>query len=163
MKPPKHLKTGELCFGLEDDTLTTDGVGSCVVICMWDPIRRVGAMAHLFKEVGDAFEPLCQRSAGACPERAVPYLLTRLMSTGTLSRDVTVRLVGAGNMFTGIAEGSAMDVGQGILRHTLVAIDRAGLTLSSKSVGGLFGRSVQFFVKTGRIQIVLTNGEKAEI
>jgi chemotaxis protein CheD len=158
MKPPKHLRTGELCVGLAGDTLTTDGIGSCVVICMWDRIRKIGSMAHMFLAKDERVGLARVGPEGASPDRAVPCLLHLMLGLGATQRKISVRLVGAGNMFSGVADGSPVDVGRSILSSTLQALVNAGLTVSSQSVGGRFGRSVKFSVGSGLIQIELTNG-----
>ena len=133
-----------------------------MVICMWDPIQKLGAMAHMFqscREMIDASHSRSERMEGASPDSAVPYLLLRMLGLGALQKNIRVRLVGAGNMFSGVADGSALDVGKGILTCTLLAINQAGLTLNSQSVGGKFGRSVSFSVSSGLIRVGLTNGD----
>ena len=159
MTRSRHLKTGELAIGFEGDVLLTGGVGSCVVVCMWDPVKRIGAMAHTFSECRES-GPIAESSAGSSPDSAVPHLVQIMVNFGTKRQNIQSRLVGAGNMFTGVEDGSAMDVGRRILGNALVALKHARLTLISQSVGGCFGRSVAFSIRTGLISVTLTNGDR---
>ena len=155
----KELKTGELCIGFETDTLITSGVGSCVVLCMWDPTLKIGAMAHMFQSSREVIDSTQLNSDGASPDTAIPYLLQRMIGLRVKQNDIQTRLIGAGNMFATVEDGSSGDVGKGILSSTMLALTRAGLTLRSQSVGGSLGRSVRFSVNSGLIQVRLTNGE----
>jgi len=159
MKSSKHLKTGELGIGFESDTFTTNGIGSCVVLCMWDPILKIGAMAHMFQPSREMIDSARAQSEGASPDTAIPFLLCLMLRLGVDQDNILVRLVGAGNMFDGVKDGSALDVGKGILTSTLIELCNSGLTLKSQSVGGRLGRRVEFTISSGLIQVGLTNGE----
>jgi chemotaxis protein CheD len=156
----KHLKTGEAGIGFEKDTLTTGGVGSCVVMCLWDPNLKLGAMAHMFQANKEMLDPNELRSAGASPDTAVPYLLNRMLGMGAKLKDVQVRLIGAGNMFGGIEDGFVANIGKNILDSVTNEVIKSGLAVKSQSVGGRLGRSVSFSVSSGVIEIGLTNGEQ---
>ena len=82
-----------------------------------------------------------------------------MIGLGVQQSNILIKLVGAGNMFTGIEDGSVIDVGRGILTSTLLALTKVGLIPHSQTVGGKLGRSVKFSVSSGLIQVGLTNGE----
>ncbi|MBF0366965.1 MAG: chemotaxis protein CheD [Oligoflexia bacterium] len=156
----KQLNTGDAGLGCDQDILSTDGVGSCVVLCLWDPIRKIGAMAHMSQASTDKGGAMRPFSFGSCPELAIPFLLKRMLARGSLACDICVRIVGGGNMFYEIKEGSLMDIGTHIVHATLETLNQEGLHLTSSALGGKFGRSVQFSVDSGLIEITATNGEK---
>jgi chemotaxis protein CheD len=82
-----------------------------------------------------------------------------MLKLGVKQSNLEIRLIGAGNMFLNVVEGSPMDVGKIILHSTMDALYLAGLPLKSQSVGGNFGRSVTFSISSGLINVNLTNGD----
>jgi chemotaxis protein CheD len=157
----KHLNTGDACIGSDADVLTTGGVGSCVVLCLWDEKMRIGGMAHML--LGSS-KDLCTRDGlptlGCAPDIALHFLLRSLLAKGTRKENLIIRLVGGGNMFGGLQMGPHGDIGFNIVQKTTEVIEAAGLRVASQRVGGFFGRSVQFDIKTGIIDVVQTNGNR---
>lgn len=159
MTNSKHLNTGDICIGFEEDVLTTDGIGSCVVICLWDPIQKIGGMAHMFQPNIELIGSMRTTSKGGSPDSAVPFLFHRMLELGARHIDIRASLIGAGNMFAGIQEGSSLDIGKGILSSTVLQLRHVGLSVRSQSVGGRLGRSVKFSVDSGEVFVGFTNGE----
>ncbi|MBF0208762.1 MAG: chemotaxis protein CheD [Oligoflexia bacterium] len=159
LKMLKHLNTGDSCIGFEHDILITGGIGSCVVVCLWDSIKKIGAMAHMFQVCEELIDSTKVKTYGSSPDTAIPYLLKRMLFLGSKIEDIQVRLVGGGNMFSNVEKGTVMDIGTQILASTMLVLKQVDLSLLSQSVGGRFGREVEFHVDTGLIEISNTNGD----
>lgn len=154
-----EVKTGEFRVARGNSRLLTRGVGSCVVVCVWDQTRTMGGMAHI-PMPGPADPPAeALRSPGLFADTALPGLIRLMEREGALRLDLAVRLTGAGNMFAG-GQGAFMNaIPRDLLHAAIQAIQAQGLHVAAQSVGGSFGRSVSFNVRDGLITINLTNGE----
>lgn len=158
-----EVRTGDFRFAQGGGLLLTRGVGSCVVACLWDATSRIGGMAHI--PLGDSRLSTSEETGrpGLFADTALPCLLGLMLARGARRERVTVRLVGAGNMFEGRDEGFMGEVTQGILDGVDAAIESLGLIVRDRSLGGMHGRSVFFDVGTGRIEVRLTNGERVSL
>jgi len=152
----KRLNTGEAAVGNFEEILFTGGIGSCVVICLWDPITLIGGMAHMpLPDSKDSFSR-DWFSFGIAPDVAFPYLLEKMYARGAKSGQISLRMVGGGNMFSNIPH--FQDVGQTILASTSRLALQLRLPVLKGCTGGKFGKSAEFNVQTGKICVQHTNG-----
>ncbi len=157
----KRLNTGDAAVGDSDIILYTGGIGSCVVICLWDPYLKIGGMAHMPLSHSTQSVSRESFSFGIAPDVAFPYLLQKMKTIGSQHEHLTLRLVGGGNMFSEIK--SFTDIGKEILATTRsMAIDLK-LPLQKSCTGGKFGKSAEFNIYTGDIYVCHTNGDVDEI
>lgn len=152
----KRLNTGDVAIGGEEDILYTGGIGSCVVICLWDSCLRIGGMAHM--PLPNSKDSLSREwfSIGIAPDLALPYLVEKLKQKGSVEDQLTLRLVGGGNMFSEITNFN--DVGGSILKATNELSTSMGLLTLKSCTGGKFGKSAEFNINTGIIKVNHTNG-----
>lgn len=154
------LKTGELGTGGELDVLTTLGVGSCVVACLWDPTTRIGGMAHMLyphQGLGPHNPIVCP---GFSPDTALPHLLQLMELRGAARVRTHARLAGAGNMFEHVESGFVAGIGLAILQNTMRVLETLGVVVLAQSVGGSLGRSVSLRPASGKMEVTLTDGTR---
>ena len=155
-----EVKTGEFRVARGDSRLLTRGVGSCVVVCVWDHARTMGGMAHIPMPSSAAGTPdEALRAPGLFADTALPELIRLMEREGVCRQNLSVRLIGAGNMFAG-GQGDFMNaIPRNLLHGATQVVQALGLHVAAQSVGGTFGRSVSFNVRSGLININLTNGD----
>jgi len=78
---PVWVAAGEIAVSAEPGVeLVAAGLGSCVAVCLWDPMRRGAGMAHVqLPEIRWQHEAHLLRRPYAAAERAVPMLVQRLL------------------------------------------------------------------------------------
>lgn len=159
----QHLRTGEYGIARSGEVLFTSGVGSCVVVCLWDSFLKIGAMAHLLLPKDDSNDCGLDRKSGLSPDTTIPILIRKMATIGTDVNQITARLVGAGNMFPESHEGFISNIGNHILANTKQILASENIPVSAMLVGGKFGRQVHFMVSTGIIEVTSVNGDKSVI
>ncbi len=175
-KPPdregrviKTVRTAELAWGDRGEILATAGIGSCVVVCLWNQAGQIGALAHMMlphsTDYGDAGEGsrIHSKALGIAPDLAIPYLvdlMKRITPQGTLS----ARLVGGGNMFQFTTGGGILeDTPKKIIENTRSALRDYAIPVVADCLGGPFGRRVDFDLTTGIVFIEDSSGALARI
>jgi chemotaxis protein CheD len=154
-----QLRTGELGYGIEDTILSTSGIGSCVVVCLWDRHCRIGAMAHIPYPRDESEGRDLLRNPGLSPDRAIPEMMRQLQKRGCLPTSLDAVLVGAGNMFESLDQsGSMQQLVQSILDNTLHALQQYQLVIRGQAIGGRYGRSVRFEVRNGQLTVTSVDG-----
>ena len=122
----KRLNTGDAAIGEEEHILFTGGIGSCVVICLWDQEMMIGGMAHMpHAKSEDSY--WSKTAFGIAPDVAIPYLIEKMVNKGARLERMCIRLIGGGNMFPDINSSFMQDVGQNIIIATLKISNIRGL------------------------------------
>ncbi len=131
-------------------------VGSCVAICLYDPIHRCGGLAHIMlpHSAKGLQEPLPSKFA----DTAVPALAQAIRClSGTHSR-LTAKIAGGANMFANTCSNN-LDIGAKNVRATKNALIEHKIRLIGEDVGGIHGRRVTFNVVSGSILVKIHTGE----
>jgi hypothetical protein len=98
--PPRAaaIPVGLAAIGVSSDAecqLVAHGVGSCVIVCAWDPVSRIAGMAHVVQPQSPAAAPA---DTARYADRAVPALLARMRAAGADPTHLLVKLVGGASV-----------------------------------------------------------------
>lgn len=119
-------------------------LGSCVAVCLYDTIQKVGGMNHYMLPVWKG-EGLATAKYGNI---AIDKLMEKMESLGSSRRNLVAKIFGgaeqlAGNSFFGIGK-----------RNILLAEEHLSdlkIPILSSSVGGQTGRKIVFNSSTGLV------------
>jgi len=130
------------------ETLTASGVGSCLVITLYDPVHRIGGLAH-------AMLPPASRPSGRnghdtkYTDAAIDDMLKRLSARGADTRRLEAKLVGGANMFPDLKS----DIGEANVASAKEKLASENIRLAAESVGGAIGQSVEFCSVSGIVTV----------
>jgi chemotaxis protein CheD len=130
-------------------------VGSCVAICVHDPVHRCGGLAHVMlpNSVNGENEPFPSKFANT----AVPALMNGINKiTGKQSR-LSAKIAGGANMFSNLGP-NHLDIGAKNVKAVKNALEVYRIRLTGEDVGGLHGRRVSFNVSSGETFVRTFNG-----
>ena len=133
-----EVHIGHVAVSEDSERLIASGVGSCVVVTLYDPKRRIGAMAH-------AMLPSVLRARRDGPDTrhvdtAIDAMLKELLARGARKEDLEAKIAGGANMFIDFES----DIGQKNVAGAKAKLEAEGIRLIGESVGGSIGRSVEF-------------------
>jgi chemotaxis protein CheD len=134
-------------------TLITN-VGSCVAICIHDPINKCGGLAHIMLPSSS----ICRKEVlhSKYADTAVPAITKAMQKSGKCSFGLTAKIAGGANMFPNL-KSNTMNIGMKNVEAVKEALTEHGIKLLSEDVTGSYGRKVSFNVATG--EVVVRNGE----
>jgi chemotaxis protein CheD len=124
------------------------GVGSCVIVCAWDPATRVGGVAHVVVPGASTRAGGNTRHA----EDAVEALVAGLRAAGAAPSRMVVKIAGGARMF-GAGSGSLDAIGERNIASVGEALAARGLAVAARDVGGRCGRTVTFDPGTGELAV----------
>jgi chemotaxis protein CheD len=145
------VRLADLQIGTEGDVLVTVGLGSCVAIVLYDPVARIGGMAHVL--LPSPALTRHDRNPARTPQTAVPRLLELIGERGGSPRRLTARLVGGASMFASLAPPGTVQMGDRNVVASREALSASGIPLTGESVGGDYGRSVRLMVADGTLEV----------
>jgi chemotaxis protein CheD len=153
------IKMGEGAVTHSPHLISSTGIGSCVVVTIYDPRSKKGGMAHIMLPGSNGLNGT--DSPYKYTDTAIVCLLKKLLSMGSAQQDIVAKMVGGAQMFL-----CSNDTGPGIGKQNISSVRRIlgqeQIPLSGEEVGGNCGRNVDFYLDSGRV-IVKTTGEKMDV
>jgi chemotaxis protein CheD len=148
----------------EEDVLVAYSLGSCVGLALWDPVTKIGGMAHVVLPSSSgtmmgAVVP--QRAAvatadGTAPgkhaDTAVPWLVQLLLEAGCQTSRLKSWIAGGAHVLKGLSRPSG-DIGQSNVKAVLEAAGKMGLRAPASDVGEDYGRTMRLYVSSGRATV----------
>jgi chemotaxis protein CheD len=151
---------GDRRVGQGKGTLSITGLGSCVAIVLYDEASHVGGLAHvLLPDPSFSNRDRCWLFV----TEAVPALLDELEEAGAERSRLTARLVGGAAMFQDTSPQDRPNIGRRNVSAARKILARIGIPIVAEDVGGEFGRSIDFDLSNGRIQISSQGKNRVEI
>lgn len=134
---------------LYTDIIPTEVVtilGSCVAVCLWDPMKQVGGINHFML-------PMWNGQGLASPRYgniAIEKLIRKMEGNGSNRRDLKAKIFGGAEV---INVGSAQfHIGKRNIEIAQEILNQEGIPIISRSVGGNLGRKILYYTETGEVR-----------
>lgn len=144
-KEANHFLYPGMLFARNGNCVITTVLGSCVSICLWDPVLRVGGMNHYMLPLWNG-EGLPSPKYGNV---AIPMLIEKMLSIGSKKEDMVAKYFGGGNVLENSIQ--ILNIGE---RNIVLAGDilkGEKITVIGRDVGGTTGRKVVFHTSSGDV------------
>jgi chemotaxis protein CheD len=144
-----EVGTADFKIAFAGQILETRGIGSCVVVCLYDRTKKIGALAHIMLAhcTDERLNPL------RFVDTALPLVIRKLAGMGTNTANLNAHLIGGASMFASIED--YLKLGDENIKAAQLLLTDMNITIKSKEVGGKIGRSVKFFLDSGEIQVTI--------
>ena len=144
------VEMGKMEVASSPDRLVTSGIGSCIVITLYDPVRKRGALAHTM--LPRIEESRMNTNPFKFTDYAVEEMVRRMRASGSRVGDLEAKIVGGADMFPSIGH-SSMSVGEENVLAAKERLRKEGVGLAGEVVGGSVGRSVVFDTASGIVTV----------
>lgn len=145
----------ELKTAFNPDSLITLGLGSCVGVCVFDPRIRLGGLAHVM--LPDSTQVRDVTNPGKFADTAVALLIREMEKEGAWRERLIVKIVGGAQMFSISGQDERLSIGLRNVAAVETALQKEGLSISARSVGGHLGKTVTLETETGQVKIRTIN------
>ncbi|MEM6386756.1 MAG: chemotaxis protein CheD [Pseudomonadota bacterium] len=134
-----YISQGQHAVGKDPDLEVSTILGSCISICLWDPVARVGGMNHLLlPAVKQENEKL---SAGALD---MDLLINEMMPLGAERPRLRAKIFGGSSMLNG-----RTDIGKRNAEFARSYLANEGIPCDAEDVGGTKARRLKYWPATG--------------
>jgi chemotaxis protein CheD len=140
-----YISQGQQAVGRDEDMVVSTILGSCISICLWDPVAGVGGMNHLL--LPDLKRDDATLSAGALD---MDLLINKMMPLGAERPRLRAKLFGGSSMLSGRTDIGARNAAFG--RNYLA---NEGIPCDAENVGGTKARRLKFWPATGAVKMLL--------
>ena len=139
--------------------IVTYALGSCIALCLYDPVRKTAGMIHYMLPMSKASPEKAKTKPAMFADTGIALLFEQMFALGCRKEDLVVKAAGGGSVKGG------EDMFQiGKRNYTLLRklLWKNGLMIAAEDVGGSKSRTVRLFVGDGRV-VVSSQGEEAEL
>lgn len=151
---------GEIETAKADDNLIALGIGSCLVITLYDSKQKIGALAHTMLPARrmsfEAHNPNHERRTTndespdtRYADTAIDEMLKRMEAQGAKRENLEAKIIGGANMFSAFVS----DIGENNISYARKKLKKAGIPIVGECVGGSQGRSVEFSAASGIVTV----------
>jgi chemotaxis protein CheD len=136
-----YLHAGHLVIASRPTAITTV-LGSCVAVCLHDPISKIGGMNHFLLPLH-----VDRDHSPRFGTVAVPQLVDAVVRAGASRSALVAKVFGGASVIGVLARGRRLGEENALLALRL--LEEARIPVLDKDVGGSRGRKVVFFVDEG--------------
>ena len=125
--------------------LVTYALGSCIGICLHDPVLKLGALVHIMLPVNmEAGRKTPMKYA----DTGIRETLRLMESKGASRNRITAKIAGGAKMFE-VGSSSLGNIGQRNIESVHINLKKEGIRLLKEDVGGSVARTLLFDVNSG--------------
>jgi chemotaxis protein CheD len=133
-----------------DGVLVTYGLGSCIAVLAYDPVRRAGGMLHYMLPNSTMTPERAREKPAMFADTGVPLLFERLYALSCKKSLLVVKVVGGANIND---VNGTFDIGNRNYVVLRKMFSKVGVTISAEDVGGSDSRTARLFIGSGRATV----------
>jgi chemotaxis protein CheD len=145
---------GGFAVSADPNDVMSTVLGSCVAVCLFDPVKAVGGMNHFLLATASHADSNDLKYG----INAMELLINRLINAGAQRENLKAKIFGGARMTD-----HAGDIGQGNATFAENFLKRENIPCVSASVGGEKARRVQFFPTTGTARQMQITGTTPQV
>jgi chemotaxis protein CheD len=139
--------------------MMTFALGSCVGIVLYDPVTRIGGLAHVMHPDSRRVQNNVNRAKFV--DSAVELMLSRMAKKGAQRSRIEAKIFGGAKMFkSAAASPGVMQIGEENVSATKRELAGRNIPIVAESTGGEKGRTVFFDVNTGKVTVKDAQGRQ---
>jgi chemotaxis protein CheD len=135
-----------------DITIATFGLGSCIGLMIWDPVARVGGLAHIVLADSTGFRE-SHLAPGKYADLAVPALVNAAIRQSAVRQRLVFKMAGGAQTLQLNGGKDHFTIGERNAIAVRKALAEQGFRLEVEDVGGNAGRTVFLELATGQMTV----------
>ena len=139
------------------DVLTTYSLGSCIGVCMYDPVVHIGGMLHYQLPNSILDKPKAERFPFMFADTGMAVMVRKLLDMGAGAKRMQVKIAGGASMGTGP---KGFDIGKKNYLSIRKLLWKNGMFIDAEDVGGTSPRNMYLNVADGNVTIRSVGLEK---
>ena len=130
-----------------EGVLITYALGSCIGICLYDPVIRLGALVHIMLPINMETN---RTSPFKYADTGIRMTLDRMVKMGAQRSRIVAKIAGGAKMFDVAGNGNLGNIGQRNIESVHRVLQQERIRLVREDVGGSTARTLLFDVATGQ-------------
>ena len=139
-------------------TLATYALGSCIGLCMYDPVAQIGAMFHYLMPNSKENPQQAQTNPFQYADTGMNILLEELIAMGAKKRRLKVTVAGGAEVLDNSTE--KFDIGKRNYLAIRKILWKNGMLINAEDVGGTKPRTMYLTIADGSVKIKSYSSKK---
>ncbi len=146
----------DLNIAQKGDLLVTYALGSCVGICLYDPVTKTAGLSHIMlPTIADFSSSNTVREKFA--DTAIEILLQKMLNMGAQKLRIRAKIAGGAQMFSNISNMSLAGIGERNVIAVKQELLRLRIPIVAEDTGRDYGRTVFFDADEGIMKVKSVN------
>lgn len=133
------------------DMITTLGLGSCIGIALYDPVAKIGGLAHIM--LPDSTQMRNNQNIAKFADTGIEALVKKMVSAGAVKSRLVAKIAGGAKMFEVTVASSVGNIGLRNAEASKKKLKELGIPLKAEDTGLNYGRTVELYAETGQFKI----------
>lgn len=142
----QHFLYPSTLFASKEPYVVKTILGSCVAICLWDPVTKIGGINHYMLPNWNGNDLASPKYGNI----AIDKLLEKMMQLGARKENLKAKIFGGGELIDGGSKGTL--IGERNIRVARLILEEKNISIVASSTGGRKGRKILFFTETGEVR-----------
>lgn len=140
--------------------LAVYGIGSCIILAIYDSVRQIGGIAHIMLPDSSGMD-LSVINTIKFADTAVPALIEAVLDEGAIRMGLEAKIFGGSEMFPP-TEDFTNTIGSENTKAVKAALKKYNIPLKCEDTGGTHGRSIEFDLSNGVVKVFIVGEEVRE-
>ncbi|TAH69610.1 MAG: chemotaxis protein CheD [Anaerolineaceae bacterium] len=133
------------------DVIATLGLGSCVGIILYDPVKKIAGLVHIM--LPDSTKILNNANKYKFADTGIDSLIKDMVNVGASVRNIVAKIAGGAQMFSFNNNLEMMRIGDRNVEATKDKLQKLGIPILAEDTGANYGRTIEFHPDTGLLHI----------
>lgn len=133
------------------DALTTLGLGSCIGIALFDPISKVGGLAHIM--LPDSKSIKNNGNLAKFADTGITELVGQMIVAGAHRNKIVAKIAGGAKMFATTGLSDISNIGERNAEASMLKLRELKIPLLARETGENYGRTVELYCDSGEFVI----------
>ena len=146
----------DLNIAQKGDILVTYALGSCVGICLYDPVAKIAGLSHIMlPTISDFANSNAVREKFA--DAAIEILVQKMLNIGAMKVRIRAKIAGGAQMFSNLNNLSLAGIGERNVVAVKQELLRLKIPVVAEDTGKDYGRTVFFDSNEGIMRVKSVN------
>ena len=139
------------------DILETLSLGSCIGVCLYDPVTTIGGMLHYQLPSSKMNPGRAKQNPLMFADTGMTFLIDKMSAIGVNKKRMKVKIAGGAAMDTGP---NGFDIGKRNYLAIKKVLWQHGMFIDAEDVGGNSARNMYMDIADGSVKIKINGSEK---
>lgn len=147
------IKVGmaDLNFCHEPDAITTLGLGSCVGVVLYDPVKKVAGLVHIM--LPDSTKIKNNENKAKFADTGIEEMLGIIIREGATRARIKAKIAGGAQMFAFSTENDLLRVGTKNVEAVKAELLKLRIPIVAEDTGKNYGRTIEFYPETEELLV----------
>lgn len=137
-------------FATTNDSMIVTVLGSCVAVCLRDPVTNIAGMNHFLLPTDGSNGSSLMSESARYGMYAMEILINHLLKLGAVKNRLEAKVFGGGNVLRGLTN---TNVGERNAEFTLDYLRTEQIPILAQDLLDVYPRKVYFFAHTGQVLV----------